>query len=152
MFSLGSEGLNIRPPRVEFPSSVFTYLLVCVLFSDKCRGNTSFKGSSELTPCGLMIAWVSDWRASKLCMCPSRNRRWWLPLRTLRHRMWDSPNMMTIWCVLRPTTNRHHRRYGRQDMDVVASTHRQGRCSSHSPKYFDTDEQQVQREREVTMT
>ena len=95
-FSLGSEGLNIRPPRVALPSAVFTCLLVCVLYSDKCRGYASFKGSSELTPCGLMIAWASGWRASKLCMWPCRNRSWRLPLRALRHRMWNSPNMPTI--------------------------------------------------------
>jgi hypothetical protein len=35
-------------------------------------------------------------------------------------------------------------------MAVVASTRRQGRSSSHSPEYFNTGEQQ--REREVTMT
>ena len=96
MFSLGSEGLNIRPPRVALPSAVFTCLLVCVLYSDNCRGYASLKGASELTPCGLMIAWASGWRASKLCMWPCRNRSWRLPLRALRHRMWDSPNMLTI--------------------------------------------------------
>jgi hypothetical protein len=37
-------------------------------------------------------------------------------------------------------------------MAAVASTRRQGRRSSSSPKYFDTGEQQVEREREVTMT
>jgi hypothetical protein len=39
-------------------------------------------------------------------------------------------------------------------MAAVASTRRQGRRSSRSPKYFDTGEQQVERqaEREVTMT
>jgi len=95
-FSLGREGLNIRPPRVALPSAVFTCLLVCVLYSDNCRGYASLKGASELTPCGLMIAWASGWRASKLCMWPCRNRSWRLPLRALRHRMWDSPNMLTI--------------------------------------------------------
>ncbi len=99
-----------------------------------------------------MIAWTSDWWASKLCIRPCRNRSWWLPLRALRHRMWNSPNMLTIWCVLRPTANRHHRRHGRQDMSVVVSTRRQGRSSSRSPEYFDTGEQQAEREREVTMT
>ena len=37
-------------------------------------------------------------------------------------------------------------------MAAVASTRRQGRSSSRSPKYFDTGEQQAEREREVTMT
>ena len=37
-------------------------------------------------------------------------------------------------------------------MAAVASTRRQGRRSSRSPKYFDTGEQQAEREREVTMT
>ncbi len=37
-------------------------------------------------------------------------------------------------------------------MVVVASTHRHGRSSPRSPEYFDTGEQQVEREREVTMT
>jgi hypothetical protein len=37
-------------------------------------------------------------------------------------------------------------------MVVVVSTRRQGRRSSRSPKYFDTGEQQAEREREVTMT
>jgi hypothetical protein len=37
-------------------------------------------------------------------------------------------------------------------MAAVASTHRQGRSSSHSPEYFDSGEQQAEREREVTMT
>ncbi len=99
MFSLGSEGLNIRPSRVALPSSVFTCLLVCVLYSDNCRGYASFKGSSELTPCVLMITWSSGWRASKLYIRSYRNRSWRLPLRALRHRMWNSPNMLTIWCV-----------------------------------------------------
>jgi hypothetical protein len=35
---------------------------------------------------------------------------------------------------------------------AVASTRRQGRSSSRSPKYFDTGEQQAEREREVIMT
>jgi hypothetical protein len=52
MFSLGGEGLNIGPPRVALPT-VFTCLLVCVLYSDNCRGYESFKGSSELTPCDI---------------------------------------------------------------------------------------------------
>ncbi len=99
MFSVGIEGLNIRPPRVGWPSAVFTYLLVCVLYTNKCSGYTSFKGSSELTPCVLMIVWASDWRASKLCIRLCRNRRWRLPLRALRHHMWNSPNMLTICCV-----------------------------------------------------
>ncbi len=99
MFSLGREGLNIRPPRVALPSAVFTCLLVCVLYSDNCRGYVSFTGTSELTPCDLMIAWSSDWRASKLCIRLYRNRSWRLPLRTLRHRMWNSPYMLTICCV-----------------------------------------------------
>jgi hypothetical protein len=66
--------------------------------------------------------------------------------------MWNSPNMLTIFCVLRPTVNRHHRRHGRQDMAVVVSTLRQGRSSSRSPEYFDTGETQTEREREVTMS
>jgi hypothetical protein len=37
-------------------------------------------------------------------------------------------------------------------MAAVTSTRRQGRSSSLSPKYFDTGEQQAEREREVTMT
>jgi hypothetical protein len=37
-------------------------------------------------------------------------------------------------------------------MAAVASTRRQGRSSPRSPKYFDTGEQQAQRERKVTMT
>ncbi len=97
--SLGSEGLNIRPSRVALTSAVFTCLLVCVLYSDNCRGYVSFKGSSELTPCVLMIAWVSTWRTSKLCIRSCRNRNWRLPLRVLRHHMWNSPNMLTICCV-----------------------------------------------------
>ena len=152
MFSLGNEGLNIRPPRVALPNVVFTCLLVCVLYSDNCRGYASFKGSSELTPCGLMIAWASGWRASKLCMWPCRNRSWRLPLRALRHRMWNSPNMLTISCAPRPTANRYRGRHGRQDMAAVVSTRRHGRSSSRSPEYFDTGEQQAEREREVTMT
>ncbi len=99
MFSLGSEGLNIRLPRVALPSAVFTCLLVCVLYSDNCRGYVSFKGSSELTPCVLMITWASGWRVSKLCIRPCRNRSWRLPLRALRHRMWKMPNMLTIYGV-----------------------------------------------------
>ena len=91
MFSLGREGLNIRPPRVTLSSTVFTCLLVCVLYSDNCRGYASFKGSSELTPCTLMISWASDWRVSKPCTWQCENRSWWLPLWVFRHRMWDSP-------------------------------------------------------------
>jgi hypothetical protein len=37
-------------------------------------------------------------------------------------------------------------------MAAVASTRRHGRSSSRSPEYFDTGEQQAEREREVTMT
>ncbi len=37
-------------------------------------------------------------------------------------------------------------------MAAVVSTRRHGRSSSRSPKYFDTGEQQAEREREVTMT
>ena len=37
-------------------------------------------------------------------------------------------------------------------LTVVVSTRRQGRSSSRSPEYFDTGEQQAEREREVTMT
>jgi hypothetical protein len=37
-------------------------------------------------------------------------------------------------------------------MAAVASTCRHGRSSSRSPEYFDTGEQQAEREREVTMT
>ncbi len=99
MFSLGSEGLNIPPPRVALPSAVFTCLLVCVLYSENCRGYVSFTGSSELTPCGLTITWASGWWASKLCIRLCRNRSWRLPLRALRHRMWNSPNMLTICWV-----------------------------------------------------
>jgi len=36
-------------------------------------------------------------------------------------------------------------------MAAVASIRRQGRSSSRSPEYFDTGEQQAEREREVTM-
>ncbi len=37
-------------------------------------------------------------------------------------------------------------------MAAVTSTRRHGRSSSRSPEYFDTGEQQAEREREVTMT
>jgi hypothetical protein len=37
-------------------------------------------------------------------------------------------------------------------MAAVTSTRRHGRSLSYSPKYFDTGEQQAEREREVTMT
>jgi hypothetical protein len=99
MFCLGSEGLNIRLSRGPLPNAVFTCLLVWVLYSDNCRGYVSFKGSSELTPYGLMIAWASDWRASKLCIRSCRNRSWRLPLWPSRRHMWNSPNMLTICCV-----------------------------------------------------
>ncbi len=46
-----------------------------------------------------MIAWASGWRASKLCIRLCRNRIWRLPLWALRHRMWNSPNMLTICWV-----------------------------------------------------
>jgi hypothetical protein len=66
--------------------------------------------------------------------------------------MWNSPNMLTICCAPRPTSNRYRGRHGRQDMAAFTSTHRQGHSSSRSPEYFDTGEQQAEREREVTMT
>ncbi len=75
-----------------------------------------------------------------------------MSLRTLRHRMWNSPNMLTICCAPRPTANRYRGRHGRQDMSAVTSSRRQGRSSSRSPEYFDTGEQQAERECEVTMT
>ncbi len=37
-------------------------------------------------------------------------------------------------------------------MAAIASTRTHGRSSSRSPEYFDTGEQQAEREREVTMT
>jgi hypothetical protein len=37
-------------------------------------------------------------------------------------------------------------------MSAVASTRRHGRSSSRFPEYFDTGEQQAEREHEVTMT
>ncbi len=37
-----------------------------------------------------MIVWVLDRWVSEICTWPCENTRWWLPLRALRNRLWDS--------------------------------------------------------------
>jgi hypothetical protein len=63
--------------------------LVRAFWNDATRTYVCCKASSEPSPCGLMIVWVLGRRASEICTWPYRS--WRLPLRALRHRLWDSP-------------------------------------------------------------
>ncbi len=74
--------------------------LVRAFWNDATRTYVWCKASSEPSPCGLMIVWALVRRASEICTCPYRS--WWLPLRALRHRLWDSPCSETCWDCIYP--------------------------------------------------
>jgi hypothetical protein len=139
-FSLGREGLNIRPPQIAFSSVALTRLLVRAFWNDATSSYVCCKASSEPSPCGLMIVWALGRRASKLCICPCMNRSW-------RHlyRLWNSPNALTSCCVPRPSGNRYNRRRESRRQDMSGFT----RSPSRSP---DLGEPQAAQDVSTTQT
>ncbi len=66
-----------------------------------------------------MIVWTLGRRASEICTCPCENTSWWLPLRSLRHRLWDLScsfsltQSLCLWAsriaVMTPLINKNER-------------------------------------------
>jgi hypothetical protein len=79
---------NIRPTRVALSPVAFSLLLVRGFWIDTTRRYSSWKGPSEVIPIRFDDR-VDKW-GSKFCTWTCENRKWWLPLRALRHRLWDS--------------------------------------------------------------
>jgi hypothetical protein len=112
--------------------------LVCPFWIDATGRYYSCKGSSEPSPCGLRIVWALGRRASENCTWSCMNRSWRLAvLRSLWHRLWDSPNALTCACTPRPSHNQFRRcKLRRQDMSAFTLS------SSRSPDLGETQARQ----------
>ncbi len=90
-FSLGSEGITSDPLELHWALLLFRAFSFVLSGLTQPEGINPAKDLRKPSPFGLMIVWALGRWASEICTWPYENTSWRLPLRTLRHRLWDSP-------------------------------------------------------------
>ena len=119
--------------------------LVFAFWIDSTRRYYSCKGPSEPSPSDLMIVWSLDRWSSKFSTSLCENRSWWLSLRALRHRLWDSTcscsltQSLCLWsCRIVATTPLINKNEGLHNCNVARSSLHRITCDDVSCFIVDT--------------